>query len=140
MERRDAENAVDCSVPQESRECAPESYEGVPVEALLAFCREQFRYWTEDAFAAAFRRMLTVEQYRSGDMNAFYHQYLGAGPLQYTADLLGSREAALALYGPMHLLYGVYDGAEEKEEVYALLEAHLAAWRKSWNKTGGEQT
>ena len=72
--------------------------------------------------------MLTVEQYRSEEMNSLYHQYLGAGPLKYTADLLGSEEEALLFYGPMYLLYSVYDKAENKASVHALLDAHLERW------------
>lgn len=130
MERRDAENAADCAVPEDTMEAAPETYADVPVDALLDFCRKQFRYWTEDSFAAAFRRMLTVEQYRSEEMNSLYHQYLGAGPLQYTADILGSQEQALALYGPMHLLYSVHDRTGDAGTAFELLEAHLRHWRR----------
>ena len=73
--------------------------------------------------------MLTVEQYRSEEMNALYHQYLGAGPLNYVADLWGSQAKALLFYGPMYLLYSVYDDADDKTSVYALLDAHLERWR-----------
>ena len=81
-----------------------------------------------------FRRMLTVEQYRSGEMNALYHQYLGTGPLQYCADLLGSEEAALALYAPMHLLYGAADRAADPEDVCQLLVRYLDAWREQYGR------
>ena len=73
--------------------------------------------------------MLTIEQYRSEEMNALYHQYLGSGPLDYVADLLGSKEAALALYGPMYLLYSVYDVADNKEAVFDLLDRHIQQYQ-----------
>ena len=130
MERRDAENASSCHVPEGTMADMPDAYEHTAQDDLIAFCRHMFRYWTEDAFASAFRQMLTVEQYRSPEMNALYHQYLGAGPLQYTADLLGSMTRALALCGPMHLLYSVYDAAEDKDEVKHMWEGHLRAWMK----------
>ena len=131
MERRDAENAQACSVPEGTLEAMPKAYEQASVEDLAKFCRLQFRYWTEDSFASAFRKMLTVEQYRSEEMNALYHQYLGAGPLDYVADLLSSREKALDLYGPMYLLYSVYDASEKREEVYEQLDSHLKRWLKN---------
>lgn len=134
MERRDAENAERFSLPTQTREAAPGTYEGVSAEAVRAFGEQMFRYWTQDEFAAAFRRMLTVEQYRSGEMNALYHQYLGTGPLQYTADLLGSEEAALALYAPMHLLYGAADRADDPERVCQLLSRYLDAWRERYGR------
>jgi AcrR family transcriptional regulator len=130
MERRDADNASECEVPTGTITDMPETYMQSTVGNLLTFCRRQFRYWTEDDFAAAFRKMLTVEQYRSDEMNALYHQYLGSGPLQYTADLLGSKEAALALYGPMYLLYSVYDAEHDKDAVFARLDEHLKNWQE----------
>ena len=129
MEQRDGEQAAACSLPEGTAEDMPEAYAQSSTENLITFSKQQFRYWTEDAFASSFRKMLTVEQYRSGEMNGLYHQYLGAGPLKYVADLLGSEEEALLFYGPMYLLYSVYDSAEDKAAVHALLDAHLERWR-----------
>lgn len=128
MEQQDTENATACSVPEGTIEDMPEAYEQSSIKDLIAFSRYQFRYWTEDVFASSFRKMLTVEQYRSKKMNELYHQYLGSGPLNYVSDLLGSQSDALSFYGPIHLLYSVYDDATEKEEVFALLDAHLEKW------------
>ena len=130
MEQRDSEQAAACSLPEGSAEAMPEAYAKASTDNLITFSKRQFRYWTEDAFGASFRKMLTVEQYRSGEMNGLYHQYLGAGPLNYVADLLGSQEEALLFYGPMYLLYSVYDAAEDKASVSALLDAHLERWHR----------
>ena len=130
MEQRDKENAIACSLPEGTAEAMPEAYEQPSIEDLITFSKQQFRYWTEDEFASSVRKMLTVEQYRSEEMNGLYHQYLGAGPLNYVADLLGSQAEALAFYGPMYLLYSVYDDADDKASVYALLDAHLERWRR----------
>ena len=130
MEQQDEEHAIDCSLPQGTAEDMPEAYERSSTEDLITFSKRQFRYWTEDDFAASFRKMLTVEQYRSEEMNGLYQQYLAAGPLNYVADLLGSQEEALLFYGPMFLLYSVYDKADDKAAVHALLDAHLERWRR----------
>lgn len=37
-------------------------------------------------------------------------------------------EQSLLFYGPMHLLYSVYDNADDKSSVLAMLEAHLKRW------------
>lgn len=129
MEERDREQAAACDLPEETKEVQPEAYEAPSLDNLINFSKEMFRYWTEDEFAASMRRMLTVEQYRSEEMNRLYHQYLGAGPLSYVTDLLGSQEKALLLYSPMHLLYSVYDSAEDKLAVLALLNEHLERCR-----------
>ena len=86
MEQRDGENAAACSLPEGAAQAMPEAYERSSIEDLITFSKQQFRYWTEDAFASAFRKMLTVEQYCSAEMNDLYHQYLGPGPLNYGAD------------------------------------------------------
>ncbi len=137
MERRDTENAERFSLPTETKEADPQGYGTVSAAVLAAFCLQMFRYWTEDAFASAFRRMLTVEQYRSAEMSALYHQYLGAGPLQYTADLLGSAEAALALYAPMYLLYGMADRTDDRESALGMLESYLETWREKYGTDAG---
>lgn len=130
MEQRDSERAIACSLPEGTAEEMPEKYRRSSVDDLITFSKEQFCYWTEDEFASSFRRMLTLEQYRSEEMSALYRQYLGEGPMKYVADILGSEEEALAFYGPMYLLYSVCDGAEDKASVSALLDAHFERWQR----------
>ena len=128
MEQRDGEQAAACSLPDVPPEVMPEAYQTSSVKSLITFSKQQFRYWTEDAFASSFRKMLTVEQYRSQEMSSLYQQYLGAGPLKYVADLLGSQTEALLFYGPMYLLYSVYDDTDDKTSVHTMLDAHLERW------------
>lgn len=133
MEQKDAENASFCSLPECSAEAMPEAYKAAlqqGPDSLIAFSRLQFCYWTEDEFASNFRKMITIEQYRSEEMAALYHQYLGSGPLEYAAELIGSREEALEFYGPMHLLYSLSDQAGKNDEALALLDAHFAHYKK----------
>ncbi|MBQ4264369.1 MAG: TetR/AcrR family transcriptional regulator [Clostridia bacterium] len=130
METRDTDNAAACSLPEETMDAAPQAYEKASIADLIAFSRMQFRYWTQDEFASSFRRMLTVEQYRSEEMHRLYHQYLGSGPLSYVADLLGSQQEALLFYGPMHMLYSIYDEAQNKDAVLNLLDIHLERWKE----------
>ena len=68
----------------------PEAYSRVAIEHILSYSKARFRYWTEDSFAAPFRRLLTLEQYRNEEMMYLYQQYLAAGPLGYITDLLES--------------------------------------------------
>ena len=130
MERRDREQAAACDLPEDTIDIVPEEYENPSIDDLINFTKAMFRHWTEDEFAALFRRMLTIEQYRSEEMSRLYHQYLGSGPLSYVADLLGSQQEAIQYYSPMYLLYGIYDTAQDKAAVTALLDAHLERWKK----------
>lgn len=131
MEQRDREQARGHDLPEETREQDEAAYEQTSLADLAAFSRAMFRYWTEDPFAASFRRMLTLEQYRSEKMGRLYQQYLAAGPMGYVADLFRSLGIpdpdrwAASLYGPMFLLYSVYDGAQDKGAVTALLDDHM---------------
>lgn len=55
------------------------------------------------------------------------------GPLEYMAAIFrklvdsdeDAMQLALEFYGPMYLLYSVYDDAEEKESVSSLLAIHI---------------
>ncbi len=140
MAQRDAEQAVAGGLPESSAEAAPEAYCAVAPEQITAFGKAMFRYWTQDEFAAQFRRMLTLEQYRSEEMGRLYQQYLAAGPLGYTADLLAAlglpqpREEAVRFYAPMFLLCSVFDGAEDRGALLAQLDALLDREEMRWKE------
>ena len=131
MEQRDAREARDHDLPDEPPERDSGAYGKATAADIVDFSKAMFRYWTEDPFAAPFRRMLTVEQYRSPEMGRLYQQYLAAGPMGYVADLFRGlglddpRRRSASFYGPMFLLYSVWDGAEDKGAVTALLDEYL---------------
>ena len=56
----------------------------------MEYSKSMFEYWTEDDFASAFRKMLTIEQFRSEEMQKLYQQYLVAGTASYVKDLFDS--------------------------------------------------
>ena len=93
----------------------------------------QFDHWTKERFSANFRKMLTLEQYRDPKLAQLYHDYLATGPTEYMAAIFrkltdsdeSAMQLALEFYGPMFLLYSIYDGAEKKEAVASLLNAHI---------------
>ena len=103
---------------------------------LTEYARRMVRYWTRDEFAADFRRMLTLEQYRDPEMARMLRQYLTIGPMEYTALLLENmgvshaRERAAALCGGMYMLICAGDGAEDASECIALADAHLERMRR----------
>lgn len=133
MERRDAENAEEFSMPVETKENNPQAYGNISAGNFAKYCKKMFLYWTKDDFASSFRKMLTLEQYRSKKMNALYNQYLCTGPLKYTEDLLGSAEKALELYAPMFMLYYAYDSTNNKKKAMKMLETHLKNWEQKNN-------
>lgn len=127
MEAEDKRRAEVFAVPSGTFAEMQEKYKDSETASLLAFCRAQFIYWTQDPFASAFRRMLTLEQFRDPEMRHLYEQYLVSGPTAYVTDLLTSwqipdaSETALFLYAPMFLLYTAYDSAPEDNKRFRML-------------------
>ncbi len=133
MSEMDYENAEEYEMPETAPDGFSEAYVKTPIEKIRAYSMAQFRHWTEEEFPAQFRKMLTVEQYRDEEMAKLYQNYLAAGPLEYMAAIFrkitdsdeDAMQSALDFYGPMYLLYGVYDGAKDKQAVFELLEKHI---------------
>ena len=133
MNRTDYERAKEYEMPETEPDGYAEAYMRVPVEKIRAYSTAQFDHWTKDSFSANFRRMLTLEQYRDPELAGLYQDHLASGPVEYMAAIFRrftdsdetAMQLALEFYGPMYLLYSVYDGAEEKSSVSPLLSAHI---------------
>ena len=133
MNKMDYERAEEYEMPETEPNSMAEDYLSVPIERIRAYSAAQFYHWTKELFPANFRKMLTLEQYRDPKLAQLHHDYLAGGPLEYMAaifrKLADSDEEAMQLaldfYGPMYLLYSVYDGAEDKASVAPMLDAHI---------------
>ena len=133
MERMDAEQAEAHAMPEAEPDAFSEAYQNTPLENICVYSLAMFDHWTRDPFTADFRKMLTLEQYRDPRLAKLHHDYLAGGPLEYMAaifrSLTDSDEAAMQLalefYGPMYLLYSIYDHAEEKDAVRPLLNTYI---------------
>ena len=131
MEQSDAAHAKSCFLPEGRPEEMPEAYRSARIEQILAFGKSMFRYWTQDAFASLFRKMLALEQYRNEEMGKLFQQYLVSGPIGYLTDLFFAMDmaepesAAVRFYAPMFLLYSVYDGADDKTKVVEAIDHAL---------------
>ena len=122
MEQQDGEQAGEYYMPQEDKEKMPEKYEAVSLDDFVEYSKSMFEYWTEDDFASSFRKMLTIEQFRSEEMQKLYQQYLVVGPASYVKDLFESigivnaKDKAARFYSVMFFYYSIYDGASDKEK------------------------
>ena len=131
MEQQDREQASDYDMPEEDKEEMPEKYEAVSLDDFAEYSKSMFEYWTEDDFASSFRKMLTIEQFRSEEMQNLYQQYLVSGPAEYVKDLLKNmeiknpEEKAVKFYANMFFYYSVYDGAADKAKVKGQFEHML---------------
>lgn len=131
MEQQDGEQARENEVPQESIEKTPEEYLNVSLDDFVKYSKSMFEYWTEDDFASSFRKMLTIEQFRSEEMQNLYQQYLVSGPAEYVKDLFKNmeiknpEEKAVKFYANMFFYYSMYDGAADKAKVKSRFEQML---------------
>ena len=131
MEQQDSEQARQNEVPEESIEKVPEEYQNVSVEDFVGYSKSMFEYWTEEDFASSFRKMLTIEQFRSEEMQNLYQQYLVSGPAEYVKDLFKNmeiknpEEKAVKFYANMFFYYSVYDGATDKTKAKCQFEYML---------------
>ena len=131
MEQQDSEQARENEVPEESIEKTPEEYQNVSLDDFVEYSKSMFEYWTEDDFASSFRKMLTIEQFRSEGMQKLYQQYLVSGPAGYVKDLFKNmkienpEETAVKFYANMFFYYSVYDGTSDKVKVKCQFEHML---------------
>lgn len=131
MEQQDSEQARENEVPEESIEKTPKEYQNVSFDDFVEYSKSMFEYWTEDDFASSFRKMLTIEQFRSKGMQKLYQQYLVSGPAGYVKDLFKNmkikdpEENAVKFYANMFFYYSVYDGAADKAKAKCQFEQML---------------
>ncbi len=133
MNRMDYERAQAYEMPETEPDGFAETYLHTPIEKIRAYGMAQFDHWTKEHFSSNFRKMLTLEQYRDPKLARLYHDYLATGPTEYMAAIFrkltdtddAAMQLALEFYGPMFLLYSVYDGAADKQSVAPMLSAHI---------------
>lgn len=131
MEQQDSEQARENEVPEESIEKTPEEYQNVSFDDFVEYSKSMFEYWTEDDFASSFRKMLTIEQFRSEEMQNLYQQYLVSGPAGYVKDLFKNmkikdpEENAVKFYANMFFYYSLYDGTADKAKAKCQFEQML---------------
>ncbi|MDO5776579.1 MAG: helix-turn-helix domain-containing protein [Eubacteriales bacterium] len=133
MNRMDYERAEEYEMPETEPDGFAEAYMHTPIEKIRTYSMAQFDHWTKETFSANFRKMLTLEQYRDPKLAQLHHDYLAGGPLEYMAAIFrkladsdeDAMQLALDFYGPMYLLYSVYDGADDKASIAPLLDEHI---------------
>ena len=138
MNRMDMERAKEYEMPEGDMEEVIAGYKNTAFDKIRQFTKVQFLHWTEEEFSCCFRKMLTLEQYRDPEMEKLYQNYLAKGPLQYieaifsgiTGNSKAARQLAMDFYGPIFLLYSIYDGTENKQEVVKIVDRHVESFAK----------
>ncbi|MBE5906760.1 MAG: TetR/AcrR family transcriptional regulator [Lachnospiraceae bacterium] len=150
MFEKDGKQAADNHVPEKEYEEEMNSYAQTSLEDFCEFVNSQYRYWTEDEFALLFRRMITLEQFRSEEMNKLYQDVLAFGPVKYSENLFremlkngqlnreaekfGARNLAIQLYAPLQLAIQLFDAKGNKEEIGDNLRIITKEFAERWKK------
>lgn len=126
MIQLDRQRAQEYAVPEAPYETAAEAYRQTEPESIREYSVAQYHFWTSDAFASDFRKMLALEQYRSPEMNALYQSCLVSGPVGYLEDLFRTmmenkrlrdgdpRQLAIEFFAPLFLLIQMSDGGKNE--------------------------
>ena len=130
----DSDQAQSHEMPNGTVDEVREDYNNVPFDKICEYTRAMFLHWAEEEFSRNFRRLLTLEQYKTREMGELYQQYLSGGPVQYMADIfnamVGSQSKAYQLavefYSPIFLMYSLYDSGADINDLLALLQKHLS--------------
>lgn len=138
MNQMDKERVKKYDMPEGNMEEVVKSYQETAIDKIKEFTKVQFLHWTQEEFPCCFRKMLTLEQYRDPELSRLYQKYLAGDPLLYIEEIFRgftdndqeARQLALDFYGPIFLLYSIYDGAESKEIIVEQVEQHVDRFSK----------
>lgn len=138
MNQMDMERVKEYDMPEGNMEEVRKGYQVATLDKIKEFTKVQFLHWTQEEFPCCFRKMLTLEQYRDPELAKLYQKYLSGGPLLYIEEVFRgftdnegkAKQLALDFYGPIFLLYSIYDGAEDKEAIVTLVELHVERFSK----------
>lgn len=124
-------------------------YGHLSMDVLLEVSRKTFLYYLKDEFAARFRRMLVIEQYRDREIYEVYREIFMEASIRYQTILFDEMIQrgifvradpgcmALNFYAPMFFLLNKYDQEPEQEDA-ALeeLEIHVKEFSRIYLQKG----
>ena len=129
----DAQRSREYDVPESQYDDEPKAYENVSADNIKSFTLSQFAFWCQDDFASNFRKMLTLEQYRSKEMAKLYSDCITAGPVAYMEDIFREmikkgdfsqadpKQLAIEYLAPFYLLLNFYDTTQDMTNCLELL-------------------
>ena len=141
MDELDYARAREYNMPDGNMDEIIKEYRNISTDKIRIYTEAQFKHWTEEEFSSLFRRMLTLEQYRNQEMSDLYQKYLVSGPIDYMtylfAGITGKKEEAKQLaiefYGPIFLMYSLYDNKREGDDLTEMLKNHVERFSKEIN-------
>ncbi len=118
-------------------------------EMLIQTGKGLFLFFLHDEWTAAFRRMLTVEQFKSDDIARLYSQQYLDGPIAYQSRMFemltaggalncaDPKIAAVQFFSPIYMLLELCDREPQREaEALELIERHIRQFNKLYGNEG----
>lgn len=140
MSRRYEDMVVKMQVPHGDMATVVNKYMQVTEDDLTEIAKRVFLYFLKDEFASKYRRMLTIEQFRSTSAGDVFQNFFIDGAIGFESTLFkdmiskgafidcDSYVMALHFYSPIFLLlskYGRILSAEEESEALEILKRHV---------------
>ncbi len=130
-----------------SAECDAPMFSDISEDMLVKMGIGLFRFFLNDEYASKFRKMLTLEQFRNGELSVLYSKQYVNNPLEYQSGVFAFISAsggfinanpnimALHFYAPIYMLLTMCDRQPEREdEALRLIEEHIKQFRAVYSK------
>lgn len=135
-------------IPGINSEKAAEEYLVIKEEVLQDIAKHLFLYFLKDEYAAPYRRMLTMEQYRHSFVGDTYQNLFINGAIEFQKNIFNiliekgyfiesdPEVASYQFYSPILLLLSKYDLKEEKEkEALEILRKHVYQFSRLYSNS-----
>lgn len=134
-------------LPDVMKEDGSGFYGRISVDLLVDISKKAFLFYLKDSYAARFRRMVTIEQYKSTEVSSVYRKVFMEDSLDFQTELFQQmiksgyfkksdpEVVALNFYSPIFYLLSRYDlRPEYEDEALALLEKHVRQFAKTYSR------
>ena len=151
MKNRFPEASAAFLLPGGTLQEAAGEYAARGTEFLKKASAEIFHFYLTDPYAAQFRKMLSIERYRSPEIDRIYREIYMETALSHQAALFKEMMAqgymrqadaaimALQFFAPIFLLLNQYDGVPEREEeARQILGRHVEQFDQLYRTGGGQ--
>lgn len=138
MQTHFADASTSFQLPKGELQEMAKNYATGGCEVLKKISSEIFHFYLKDPYASQFRKMLSIEKYRNGDIDRIYREVYIDTAISYQATLfeemikqgfmreVNPKVMALQFFAPIFLLLNKYDGIAEKEkEAIEMLGKHI---------------
>lgn len=135
------------NIPNDTSDHVTEAYREIGIEQLQEISAKLFHFYICDEIMAPYRRMLTIEQYKSDAYRCLYQEHFINGFLEKCKKLFKTfidnglfkeedpEILALHFYGPIYLLFQKYDRQPERvEEGERLIKEHIKLFATNYDK------